>query len=109
MISVNDIIITVSLLPYHVSVSCQNELDINRGTVLSAFAAQTSWSREDATAIRGANDGLKLLSFMFDTSRPDLKHSTELNGASRIFKGLQSDRPKLDNFLNRSAMSQALK
>ncbi|GJZ25238.1 UvrD-like helicase, ATP-binding domain, P-loop containing nucleoside triphosphate hydrolase [Tanacetum coccineum] len=87
----------------------KNELDINRGTVLSAFAAQTSWSREDATAIRGANDGLKLLSFMFDTSRPDLKHSTELNGASRIVKGLQSDRPKLDNFLNRSAMSQALK
>nr|GEV20038.1 UvrD-like helicase, ATP-binding domain, P-loop containing nucleoside triphosphate hydrolase [Tanacetum cinerariifolium] len=87
----------------------KNELDINRGTVLIAFAAQASWSCEDAIAIRDANYGLKLLSFMFDTSRQDLKHSTVLKGASRIVKGLQSDRPKLEKFLKRSAMSQALK
>lgn len=54
-------------------VCCQNELDINRGALLTAFAAQTSCSYEDARAIRDANEGLKLLSFAFDT-RLDLHH-----------------------------------
>lgn len=38
-----------------------------------------------------------------------MKHSVILKGVSRAVKGLQSHRPKLDNFLNRSSMNQALK
>ncbi|PWA41917.1 uvrD-like Helicase, ATP-binding domain, P-loop containing nucleoside triphosphate hydrolase [Artemisia annua] len=81
----------------------KNELDINRGTLLTAFAAQTSCSYEDARAIHDANEGLKLLSFAFDTSQLELKHSVILKGVSRAVKGLQTvlqNQSECDNTLD---------
>ncbi|PWA49122.1 uvrD-like Helicase, ATP-binding domain, P-loop containing nucleoside triphosphate hydrolase [Artemisia annua] len=89
----------------------------NKGVALNKLSTATMFKviyiivfvTNDFGAIRDANEDLKLLSFAFDTSRLELKHSVILKGVSHPVKGLQSHRAKLDNFLNRSSMNQTLK
>ncbi|KAI3730437.1 hypothetical protein L1987_61607 [Smallanthus sonchifolius] len=96
-----------------VNTSMKKELDKNKGTLVAALTDKKLRASKDATIVHEAdlaNGDLKLLSSsLFYSIRKIKKHSLFMKTLQGIVERLQSRRPKIDEFLKRSAMSQESK
>ncbi|KAK9063833.1 hypothetical protein SSX86_017705 [Deinandra increscens subsp. villosa] len=97
----------------------KKELDKNIGTLATALADKNLCASKDATVVHDAsfaNDDLKLLSSAFGTRldlhscklcNKNVKHSVGVTSVVQgVVERLQSIKPKIDDFLNPSVMSQ---
>ncbi|KAJ0765114.1 putative TPR and ankyrin repeat-containing protein [Helianthus annuus] len=88
----------------------KNELDKNIGTLTMALADKISCAGKDATVVHEANlakEDLKLLSSSVAYFSQQIReHSLVMMTVQGVVERLQSKRPKIDEFLNQSAISQ---
>ncbi|GJR30534.1 putative reverse transcriptase domain-containing protein [Tanacetum coccineum] len=75
----------------------QDELEINKGTLATAFVNLESFSDEDIVVACNAINCLKKLSFAFETSRPDIKQSDLMKDVKLSVKRLQENQTSGDN------------
>ncbi|KAJ0538911.1 hypothetical protein HanHA300_Chr08g0280351 [Helianthus annuus] len=88
----------------------KNELDKNIGTLTMALADKISCAGKDATVVHEANlakEDLKLLSSSVAYFSQQIReHSLVMMTVQGVVERLQSKRPKIDEFLNPSTISQ---
>ncbi|KAI3817062.1 hypothetical protein L1987_10849 [Smallanthus sonchifolius] len=87
----------------------KKELDKNIGVLATALGDKKLCAGKDETVIHEANlanDDLKLLSSAFGSSQKDVEHSVYMKIVQGVVERLLCIRPKIDDFLNHSAMCQ---
>ncbi|PWA64845.1 uvrD-like Helicase, ATP-binding domain, P-loop containing nucleoside triphosphate hydrolase [Artemisia annua] len=87
----------------------KEELDIIRGTLAIAWLNQESCFDKYERLVNNVDEGLKVLSYAFDSSRLEVKHRYLFESVELAVVRLQSHRPRIDDFLKNCFMSQESK